>query len=79
VAGAANLSFLVAAKNENPRNFSAWPAGQNRQIYWHIDAQTICPRVPRKPSDQGRIAMGTPPASVLHPFLLYPNKENNFN
>ena len=36
---------------------SAYP---NRQVYRHLSAQTVCPRDPRKPPAQGRIAMGAP-------------------
>ena len=37
------------------------PVCRNRQVHWPLSAQTVCPRDPRKPSGQGRIAMGKNP------------------
>ncbi|MFZ2631711.1 MAG: hypothetical protein WA081_06045 [Desulfosalsimonadaceae bacterium] len=34
---------------------------RNWQVHWLLSAQTVCPRDPRKPPAQGRIAMGFPP------------------
>ncbi|MFZ2630146.1 MAG: hypothetical protein WAX48_01065 [Desulfosalsimonadaceae bacterium] len=46
-------------------------AYRNRQVHWHLSAQTVCPRDPRKPSDQGRIAMGKTPSERFLLFALW--------
>ena len=41
-------------------------AYRKRQVHRHLSAQTVCPRDPRKPSGQGRIAMGKNPTELLN-------------
>jgi hypothetical protein len=41
---------------------------QKRPVRCHLPAQTVCPRNPRKPSGQGRIAMGHPSDKSMTSF-----------
>jgi hypothetical protein len=51
----------------NTEYFFANPVHRNKKLPCRLDAQTICPRVPRKLSVQGHITMGNPPPTkVLH-------------
>jgi len=60
VAWTASLSFLVAFKIEIPKIFMPVLFARNMQVHCHLSAQTVCPRIPRKPSDQGRITIELP-------------------